>query len=160
MCVINFFIDEFYHETPKAVYEYRFYCEGDNVWCEDFRTPYSSFENMKQALEEDFDLPIIAIEYKKKYLDYEYKEIVISTQKDGRTIMNVRKQGFDDYFMKKHYLYDKDEFFEGLFIDVPTPFKVGDIVCSKRTPFCFSYKVGLFNKVKCKDKILIIYQKY
>lgn len=29
----------------------------------------------------------------------------------------------------------KDDFFEGLWIDVPTPFKVGDIVCSKKTPF-------------------------
>ena len=131
----KFFINEFYREEDKAIYSYRFYCEGDHGWCEDFETPYSNFEKMKKALEEDFDLPIIAIEYKKKYLDYEYKEIVISTQKDGRTIMNVRKQGFADCFMKENHLYDKEDFFEGLFIDIPTPFKVGDIVCSKKTPF-------------------------
>ena len=131
----KFFINEFYREEDKAIYSYSFYCEGDHGWSEDFETPYSSFENAKKALEEDFDLPIIAIEYKKKYLDYEYKEIVISTQKDGKTIMEVRKQGFDDNFMKKHHLYDKEDFFEGLFIDIPTPFKVGDIVCSKKTPF-------------------------
>ena len=137
----KFFINEFYREEDKAIYSYRFYCEGDSGWSEDFETPYSSFENAKKAVEEDFDLPIIAIEYKKKYLDYEYKEIIISTQKDGRTTMDVRKQGFDDYFMKKHYLYDKEEFFEGLFINIPTPFKVGDIVCSKKTPFGY-YRFG------------------
>ena len=69
----KFFINEFYREEDKAIYSYRFYCEGDSGWSEDFETPYSSFENAKKALEEDFDLPIIAIEYKKKYLDYEYK---------------------------------------------------------------------------------------
>ena len=137
----KFFINEFYREEDKAVYQYRFYSEGDHSWCEDFETPYSSFEKMEQALEEDFDLPIIAIEYKKKYLDSEWKDIVLSLKKDG-TIMNVRKQGFANCFMEENHLYDKEEFFEGLFIDIPTPFKVGDIVCSKRTPFCFSYKVA------------------
>lgn len=29
----------------------------------------------------------------------------------------------------------KDDFFEELWIDIPTPFKVGDIVCSEKTPF-------------------------
>ena len=131
----KFFVEKFFRKEDKAIYQYRFYCEGDYGWSEDFETPYSSFENMKKALEEDFDLPIIAIEYKKKYLDYEYKEIVISTQKDARTIMNVRKQGFTDCYMEENHLYDKEEFFEGLFIDIPTPFKMGDIVCSKKTPF-------------------------
>ncbi len=130
----KFFINEFYREEDKAVYQYRFYCEGDNGWSEDFRTPYSSFDKMKKALEEDFDLPIVAIEYRKKYLDKEYKEIVISLKKDG-TIMDVGFSGFTDDFLNAHYLMDKQEFFEGLWIDVPTPFKVGDIVCSKKTPF-------------------------
>jgi hypothetical protein len=89
---------------------------------------------MKKALEEDFDLPIVAIEYRKKYLDKEYKDITLSLKKDG-TIMDVSFSGFDDDFLKSHYLMDKEYFFEGLWIDVPTPFKVGDIVCSKKTPF-------------------------
>ena len=130
----KFFINEFYREEDKAIYQYRFYSEGDHGWSEDFETPYSSFENMKKALEEDFDLPIIAIEYRKKYLDKEYKDITLSLKKDG-TIMDVSFSGFEDDFLKSHYLMDKNEFFEGLFIDVPTPFKVGDIVCSKKTPF-------------------------
>ena len=133
----KFFINEFYCEEDKAIYSYRFYCEGDSCWCENFETPYSSFEKMKNALKADFNLPITQIEYKKKYLDNEYKEIVLSVQKDGKTIMDIRKQGFDDNFIKKHYLYDKDDFFEGLFIDIPTPFRVGDIVCFKKSPFGF-----------------------
>lgn len=130
----KFFINEFYREEDKAIYQYRFYSEGDNGWCEDFRTPYSTFDKMKKALEEDFDLPIVAIEYRKKYLDKEHKDITLSLKKDG-TIMDVSFSGFTDTFLKTHYLMGKDEFFEGLFIDVPTPFKVGDIVCSKKTPF-------------------------
>lgn len=130
----KFFINEFYAETPKAVYEYRFCSQGDTSWCEDFKTPYSSFDKMKKALEEDFDLPIVAIEYRKKYLDKEFKDITLSVKKDG-TIMDVSFNGFNDEFLKYHYLMDKAEFFEGFFIDVPTPFKVGDIVCSKKTPF-------------------------
>ena len=88
---------------------------------------------MKNALNKDFDLPIIAIEYKKEYLN-SCKNIVISRKKHGR-IMDVGMQGFDKWFMKENHLCNKEEFFEGLWIYVPTPFKVGDIVCSKNTPF-------------------------
>ena len=51
--------------------------------------------------------------------------------------MNVNFSGFEDGFLKYNELMDKEEFFEGLWIDVPTPFKVGDIVCSKNTPFSY-----------------------
>ena len=129
----KFFVKKFFRKEDNAIYSYRFYCEGDHGWSEDFETKYSSFEKMKNALNKDFDLPIIAIEYKKEYLNSR-KNIVISRKKHGR-IMDVRKQGFDKWFMEENYLYDKEDFFEGLFIDIPTPFKVGDIVCSKKTPF-------------------------
>ena len=131
----KFFVEKFFRKEDNAIYSYRFYCEGDSCWCEDFETKYSSFEKMKNAIDKDFDLPIIAIEYKKEYLN-SCKNIVISRKKHGR-IMDVRKQGFDKWFMEENHLYDKEDFFEGLFIDVPTPFKVGDIVCSKKTPFSY-----------------------
>lgn len=137
----KFLINEFYREDDCAIYGYRFYCEGDNGWSEDFRTPYSCFEKLKKALEEDFDLPIVAIEYRKQYLNSEWKNIVLSIKKDG-TVMNVSMQGFEDDFLKDNSLKDKEEFFEGLWIDVPTPFKVGDIVCSKKTPFGYSVYNG------------------
>ena len=53
--------------------------------------------------------------------------------------MDVYAEGFDDKLLcrklDREWVKQKDHFFEGLFIDVPTPFKVGDIVCSKKTPF-------------------------
>lgn len=136
----KYLINEFYREEDKAIYSYRFYCEGDSSWCEDFRTPYSTFEKMKQALEEDLHFPILAIEYKKNYLDSDGKEIVLSTKKDG-TIMDVIARSWDYgdcRRIREKALVQKDYFFEGLWIDVPTPFKVGDIVCSKKTPFGYN----------------------
>ena len=130
-------INEFYREEDKAVYFYRFYCEGDSSWCEDFEHAFPSYESLKKRLEEDFDLPILAIEYKKQYLDYPDKNIVLVTKKDG-TKMDITANGFDklDRFKYKfesfHY---KDEFFEGHWFNIPTPFKTGDIVCSRKTPF-------------------------
>lgn len=137
-------INEFYREEDKAIYQYRFYCEGDSSWCEDFETPYSSFEKMEKAIKEDFDLPIVAIEYRKKYLDTEWKYITLSIKKDG-TIMDVRSCGFDydGYtYTREKAMYEKQFFFDGLWIDVPTPFKVGDIVCSKKTPFGYQIYNG------------------
>lgn len=133
----KYLINEFYREY-EAVYFYRFYCEGDNSWSEDFRTPYSNLKLLEKNLKEDFDLPIVAIEYKKQYLDYPNRSIILSTKKDG-TVMDVYAEGFDDKLLcrklDREWVKQKDHFFEGLFIDVPTPFKVGDIVCSKKTPF-------------------------
>ena len=130
-------INEFYREEDKAVYFYRFYCEGDSNWCEEFEHAYPSYEAVRKKLEEDFDLPILAIEYKKQYLDFPEKNIVLLTKKDG-TKMDITTSGFDDVNEKRYNFKSfrcKDEFFEGHWFDIPTPFKAGDIVCSKKTPF-------------------------
>ena len=129
----KFFVKKFFRQENNSVYSYRFYCEGDRDWCENFQTLYSSFGKLKREFKKDFDLPIIAIEYKKQYLNSS-ENIVISMNKNGK-IMDVNSSCFSEEFFDDNYLSDKDNFFEGFFIDVPTPFKVGDIVCSKNTPF-------------------------
>ena len=115
----KFFINEFYREGDKAVYQYRFYCEGNNGKIIDFETDFLSFNEMKNALEKHFDLPITKIEYRKKYLDFEQKEITLSVKKDG-TIMNVVFSGFSDAFLNRRFLVSKDKFFEGLSLAAPT----------------------------------------
>ena len=62
---------------------------------------------------------IAKIEYKKKYLDFEQKEITLSVKKDG-TIMNVVFSGFSDAFLNRRLLVSKDKFFEGLSLAAPT----------------------------------------
>lgn len=86
----KFLINEFYREDDCAIYGYRFYCEGDNGWSEDFRTPYSCFEKLKKALEEDFDLPIVAIEYRKNPLSEACEYLTCITNK-----MLENKQSID-----------------------------------------------------------------
>ena len=127
-------INEFYREGDKAIYQYRFAREDDE-WCHkrDFYTPYSSYENVKSALREENVGGISFIEYKKQYLDYSDKSIVLRMKNDG-TIMDIVSKGFEEFFLEKG-LKAKKEFFENIWIDIPTPFKVGDIVCSKKNPF-------------------------
>ena len=127
-------INEFYREGDKAIYQYRFACEDDD-WCDDrdFYAPYSSCENAKNALIEENIVGISLIEYKKQYLDYPDKNIVLRMKRDG-TIMEIVSKGFDELFLEKG-LKAKKEFFENIWIDIPAPFQIGDIVCSKKMPF-------------------------
>ncbi len=60
----KYLINEFYREGDKAIYGYRFYCEEDNDWREDFSIEYSSFDKMKESLD-GFDFLISKIEYRK-----------------------------------------------------------------------------------------------
>ena len=52
--------------------------------------------------------------------------------------MDITVNGFDKIDESKYHFktfQHKDRFFEGFWFDIPTPFKTGDIVCSKKTPF-------------------------
>lgn len=125
----NKLIGEFYKKDDRAVYFYRFYCKGDFSYCEDFKHAFPDFETVDKAVKEDFDLEILQIQYKKQSLLNPQKFITLETDKSGNVIFVDGNIDFDGD------IRDKDEFFEGLWIDVPTPFKRGDIVCSKKTPF-------------------------
>lgn len=127
----NALIDEFYRKDEQTVYSFRYYCKGDSSWCEDHGRIYSDFGYMQGKLQEDFDLDIVCIEYKKKHLS-SYRDITLETDRNGN-VMRVEESGD-----LKNNEMKKDEFFEGLWIDVPTPFKCGDIVCSKKTPFGYN----------------------
>ena len=129
----NALIDEFYKKDEQSVYSFRYYCEGDSSPCGDFGRIYTDFRYMKSIIEQDFDLGIVCIEYAKKYLSSPDRKITLGTDKDGNP-MSV-----DDCFvLTNNETLKKDEFFEGLWIDVPTPFRRGDIVCSRKTPFGYN----------------------
>lgn len=131
----NALVDEFYKKDGQSVYSYRFRCKGDSSWCRDFGRIYSDLRYMKREVEEDSDLGIVCIEYKKKYLSSPYRDITLETDKDGNAMCVYGCT----YSENNTFIRDeKDEFFEGLWIDVPTPFKCGDIVCSKTTPFGYN----------------------
>lgn len=129
----NRLIDEFYKKDEQTVYSFRYYCKGDSSFGEDFGRIYSDLGYIQGELRNDSDLGIICVEYTKKYTSSHYRKITLETDGSG----NVTSVD-GDFIQGIDLNLKKDEFFEGLWIDVPTPFKCGDIVCSKKTPFGYN----------------------
>lgn len=122
----NALLAEFYDEK-NAVYSYRFYCEGDNGWCENHDKVYSTYSAACADLKADFDLPIAKVEMKKRRLDNPERTITLMTTKDLKAtdinVVGATKQESD-------LLYGV---FDGLWLDIPLPFKRGDILQAKRS---------------------------
>ena len=129
----NALIEEFFKKDEQSVYSFRYYCKCDSSWCENYGRIYTDLGYVKGIIEKDFDLDIVCIEYTKRYLSSPYRKITLVTDKSGNT-MSVDS----DFVLRNNESVGKDEFFEGLWIDVPTPFKCGDIVCSRKTPFGYN----------------------
>mgnify|MGYP004506650827 CR=1 FL=1 len=129
----NRLIDEFYKKDERAVYSYRYICKGDSSFGEDFGRIYSDLGYIQGELRKDSDLGIICVEYTKKYISSHYRKIMLKTDGSG----NVTSVD-GDFIQGLDLSLKKDEFFEGLWIDVPTPFRKGDIVCSRKTPFGYN----------------------
>lgn len=129
----NRLIDEFYKKDEQTVYSFRYYCKGDSSFGEDFGRIYSDLGYIQGELRNDSDLGIICVEYTKKYTSSHYRKITLETDGSG----NVTSVD-GDFIQGIDLNLKKGEFFEGLWIDVPTPFKCGDIVCSKKTPFGYN----------------------
>ena len=130
----NRLIEEFYKKDERTVYSYRYICKGDSSFGEDFGRIYSDLGYIQGELRKDSDLGIIRVEYTKKYLSSHCRSITLKTDGSGNVI------DVDGSFICGIDLsVKKDDFFEGLWIDVPTPFRYGDIVCSRKTPFGYNY---------------------
>ena len=129
----NRLIDEFYKKDERTVYSYRYICKGDSSFGEDFGRIYSDLGYIQGELRKDSDLGIICVEYTKKYISSHYRKITLKTDGSG----NVTSVD-GDFIQWIDLSLKKDEFFEGLWIDVPTPFRKGDIVCSRKTPFGYN----------------------
>ena len=126
----NRLIDEFYKKDEQTVYSYRYICKGDSSFGEDFGRIYSDLGYIQGELRKDSDLDILRVEYTKKYLSSHCRRITLETDGSGN-VMSVD----GDFIQGIDLSLKKDEFFEGLWVDVPTPFRKGDIVCSRKTPF-------------------------
>ncbi len=122
----NALLAEFYDEK-NAVYSYRFYCEGDNGWCENHDKVYPTYSAVCADLKKGFDLPIAKVEMKKRRLDNPERTITLMTTKDLKAtdinVVGATKQESD-------LLYGV---FDGLWLDIPLPFKRGDILQAKRS---------------------------
>lgn len=85
---------------------------------------------MQRSVRQDRD-DITYEKYTKKYLSSPFRDIVLVADQN-ENVLSVE----GNFVLNNDSTVQKDDFFAELWIDVPTPFKVGDIVCSKKTPFC------------------------
>ena len=132
------YIQQFMKTENGMVYQYQFYCPGDVDMCID-KGIYSSLDKCWENLQEDMDLDMYVIEIYKQRID-----------KDGITTAYYAKDG--RLFALDPYWEDMTEeesdmlrySFEGLWFDIPTPFKKGDIIVyckDKMTPYVAA-KIG------------------
>ena len=118
----------FKKDEEDALYQYRFYCTGDMSWCEDYETLYRTEEDCWNMIAEDMDLPIEIIEIRKNYVGQETSiEAVYNTDKELLKLSSYKILDEADSDIRNCS-------FEGLWFDIPIPFKRGDIVVKRMMP--------------------------
>lgn len=128
----NELIDSFYRNNEKCVYFYRYSYKNEfsrrnfGVAFPDFESAKNAFEIEKNELNESgYFGGIRKIEYKRQSLVFPKKSILIVTDNDG----NVLEVNDENYADNELSFFNKDVFFGNQWVDIPTPYKLGDIVC-------------------------------
>lgn len=121
-------IRRFYIAESNAVFRYRFYCVEDTDWSESGMI-YANAEDCFHSIQNDAYLSseIAKIEITKQYIG-EDKSITLSFKAD-KTILSIEATGLTESESAVLGV------FEWLWFDCPMPFKRGDILVSKHTPF-------------------------
>ena len=124
----NKLVEQFYKKGDHAVYRYRVLYEGDEDWSRDSLL-YDRAEECFEDITADAELlpSIRCIQITKQWIG-EIKAITLSVKAD-RTVLNVDADGLEESDMNLL------QAFEWMWFAFPTPFKRGDIVVSKYTPF-------------------------
>jgi len=116
-------------EEESAVYQYSFFCNGDQSWCEDFTELYWSKEDCWEKIREDLDLGISRIIVRKRYVGKECAYIDAEFTADEK-LVSIYSAG----------ILDEEDWnilngvFDGLWFDFPIPFKKGDVVYQRQKP--------------------------
>ena len=128
-------IKEFFSEAPlgKYLYRYSYLYKGDSSWCENYESIYPSlgkcleaFESHAGDLEQKLtpkDAGVFKYRLKRQALMDPEEYLEIELLADGRLIniiFNSKRSENDD---KLYY-----NSFDGLWFDIPTPFKKGNIL--------------------------------
>ena len=121
-------IERFYHRGDHAVYRYRVLYDGDQNWSKD-RWLYDTAEECFADVYADEDLipSIVCIKITKQWIG-ENRALTLSARAD-KTVIDIDAQGLDE--TENNLL----QAFEWMWFDFPTPFKKGDIVVSKYSPW-------------------------
>ena len=120
MELLNRTIETFEKSDPSYIYRYRYLCQGDFDYCDDFEHFYTSIERFWSDFEEYSDRTTQIERVKIKRVPCDDEDILIECEFNGkREYMNISS--------KEIYDYDWN-FFAGMWFKFPTPFKQGDIV--------------------------------
>ena len=124
----NQLIERFYRKGDHAVYSYRVLYDGDKDWSED-RWLYDTAEECFEDVNADEDLipSIVCIQLTKQWIG-ENRALTLSVKVD-KTVIDIEAQELDE---EEHDLLQA---FDWMWFDFPTPFKKGDIVVSKYSPW-------------------------
>lgn len=127
----NQLIERFYRKGDHAVYSYRVLYDGDKDWSED-RWLYDTAEECFEDVNADEDLipSIVCIQLTKQWIG-EDRALTLSVKAD-KTVIDIDAQGLDVAEL------DLLQAFDWMWFDFPTPFKKGDIVVSKYSPFGYN----------------------
>lgn len=146
-------VKEFY-SAEDSVYSYRYLCEKDRSYCEDFSTLFPSFDLCEKAFKDDiggysWDVGIRFYQYKMTSLAKIGGEITLKFNKDNELI-EVESTLLDEESS------DVLSAFEGMWFDFPTPFKKGDILISYRPNLLYTDEnpvvlesLSTWNKEEC-----------
>ena len=127
----NQLIERFYRNGDHAVYRYRVLYDGDKDWSED-RWLYDTAEECFEDVYADEDLipSIVCIQLTKQWIG-ENRALTLSVKAD-KTVIDIEAQELDE---EEHDLLQA---FDWMWFDFPAPFKKGDIVVSKYSPFGYN----------------------
>ena len=127
----NKLIEQFYKNGNHAVYLYRILYEGDEDWSRDSLLYDRAGECFEDIGADEEMLPSIrCIQITKQWIG-KNKAIMLSVKAD-KTILNLDADGLEEPDMNLL------QAFEWMWFDFPTPFKRGDIVVSKYSPFGYN----------------------
>ena len=128
MCLQNKLVARFYQKGDHAIYRYRVLYKGDENWSRDCWL-YDTAEECFEDIYADGDLipSIVCIQITKQWIG-ENKTITLWVRAD-QTVIRVDADSFSE---EEAALLQA---FEWMWFDFPTPFKRGDIVVSKYSPW-------------------------
>ena len=142
----NRLLKQFMENSADYIYHYRFLLtHSDNEWRED-KVYYPDYQSCLEAYNQEFVDSRFHCEIIRERTRGDRKDTMILHIYNGRVIMGIKAFDLtenDD---------EIDRFFEEFWIDIPTPFKKGDVLVSPYGPYG-----GTFCYDNCKNPFVLTY---
>ena len=135
-------IEEIEMSGDYAVYSYSYKCTGDHDWTEEFQNAFSSLQKCIAAVAEELPEEEKIVKIRKTYIDN--NEFILANYNSNMQITSIEKSQLSE---EERIMLA--ESFEGIWIELPTPFHYGDIVFDKnKNPYLLTNIPGW---IKDKD---------